>query len=135
MQSTRHKKLRCNNLRRVYKKRAERTGLSECVPAAFRRLQQRHAVQQLKSTCNRFTSYAKLQVLQATALQKRYKLFVTLEPDARRPHGEHRAAELLTFVCRLILLFWRQRRDGHRACVRACQLILRTRDNRMPEAW
>ena len=52
---------------------AERTGFSESLPAAVRRLQQTVNLKQLRDTMNDITYYADSLERQCSALQKRYK--------------------------------------------------------------
>lgn len=60
MKTTLRKALLKNTLRRAVTDRAERTGLSECVLAAFRHLQQRQVAQRFMKLCNRRQSYIRL---------------------------------------------------------------------------
>ena len=57
---------------------AERTGFSESLPAAVRRLSQTVDLKQLRSSANDFTYYADTLKRQCPALQKRYKLLSLL---------------------------------------------------------
>ena len=76
-----------NRLRRWLPLRAERTGFSESLPTAVRRLSQTVNLKQLRDSASNVTYYADTAERQCPALQKRYKLARCFPPAQEQQAG------------------------------------------------